>query len=65
MRVSTLRTSALYTKNAQVLLDGRPMAFAVEADDEEGWVDVLDLVSKENPLPTKRLHGQVEIREAP
>jgi hypothetical protein len=71
VRVSALRTSPHYARNAQVLLDGRAMSFAVEADDKEGWVEVVDL---ENPrlihgdrdrYATKRLVGDVQIIEAP
>lgn len=73
MRVSALRTSPHYVRNAQVLLDGRPMSFAVEADDVAGWVEVVDL-DREAPdstarglrrFATKRLWGAVEIQEPP
>lgn len=45
VRVSAIRGTADYVRNALVLLDGRPMPFAVAADDVEGWVDVLHLES--------------------
>lgn len=45
------------------------MAFCVEADDQEGWVEVVDLesprVAGQDRYATKRLHGHVEITEAP
>jgi hypothetical protein len=77
VRVSAIRTSPHYHRFALVILDGQPQSFAVEADDLEGWVDVVDL---ENPMrlpasvgmppqpsryATKRLHGIVQIQEAP
>lgn len=70
MRVSALRLSPHYQRNAQVLLDGRPCPFAVEADDVEGWVEVVDLDRVFEPreakrYATKRLFGIVVIREAP
>jgi hypothetical protein len=73
VRVSAIRTSPHYQRFALVTLDGRPQSFAVEADDLEGWVDVVDL-DRENPdaaaqglrrFATKRLHGIVQIQEAP
>lgn len=64
-----------YARNPYVKLDGRPLSFCIEADDVEGWVEVVDL---ENPriihgappqplrrYATKRLHGDVEIELAP
>lgn len=69
MRVSALRTSPHYMRNALVLLDGRAMSMCVEADDVEGWVEVVDLESPRVPgatrYATKRLTGDVEIREPP
>jgi hypothetical protein len=69
VRVSADRRSAHYAKWAQVLLYSRPEVLAVEADSEEGWVDVVDL-SRASPgvalrdQPRKRIHGYVEIRLA-
>lgn len=76
MRVSAVRGAPDYARNAQVLLDGRAMPFAVAADDVEGWVDVLHLEvlgDREAMLssywrgdyPVRQLRGHVEIREAP
>lgn len=72
MRVSSLRLDPHYQRNALVTLDGRAMAFAVEADDVEGWVEVVDLENPRiihgetrNRYATKRLTGFVEIHEAP
>lgn len=71
MRVSALRLSPHYSRHAFVLLDGRALNFCVEADDVEGWVEVVDLEQpriihgeKANRFATKRLFGDVEIRDA-
>lgn len=72
MRVSTLRTSPHYSRDVFVKLDGRALNFCIEADDVEGWVEVVDLENprviygeKINRFATKVLHGFVEIEEAP
>lgn len=72
MRISALRTSPHYSRNAIVKLDGRPLSFCVEADDAEGWAEVVDLDSPRiihgtagGRYATKRLSGDVEIELAP
>jgi hypothetical protein len=72
VRVSAVHGSAHYSRNAFVKLDGRPMSFAIEADDVEGWVDVADIKAAaalpKKPLAEvarKRLRGFVEIELAP
>lgn len=52
MRVSSRKSSHFYSKNALVRLYGVPQMFAIEADDAEGWVDVIDL--KEAGAPFSR-----------
>lgn len=71
MRVSAVKRSQHYSADSLVKLDGRAMPFAIEADDEEGWVDVVDIKASQftrgKPIeeqPRKRLHGSVEIVEA-
>lgn len=78
MRVSSVRGSPHYVRWALVKLYGAPQPLALEADDVEGWVDVVDLAAPEphekgGPAarpgalryPVKRLYGHVEIELAP
>jgi hypothetical protein len=62
VRVSSDRRAVFYRWDALVLLWGRWQPFAVEADSDEGWVDVRDLEALERgEITTKRLVGRVEI----
>lgn len=74
MRVSADKRSPHYERWALISLYGRPEVFALEADDAEGWVDVIDVAAataayergeKLKEWPRKRLRGHVEIQLAP
>lgn len=74
MRVSCDPKSPHYNRFSYVRLYGVPQMFALEADDVEGWVDVIDLpeacrrsrvgsVRPGDPWPRKRLTGEVTITD--
>jgi hypothetical protein len=74
VRVSADKKSPHYHRWALVTLYSRPEVFALEADDVEGWVDVVDIAAacaacergeKLKEWPRKRLRGHVEILLAP
>lgn len=76
MRVSAVKGTANYLRDALVTLDGVPQPLAVLADDVLGTVDIVDLEALENPeraatsyfvgrFPVIQRRGHVEIHEAP